>query len=160
MLTQELGTIIGFAEIAIVLAIVLAVRRHRQRRTDPSLAEAWDQWQAASTHGFGIARILWVYQHARRGSKALIIWRRRGRRRLQDAWFEARQQRSGCYVLLRGSVGWGPHNSNPRVFYVRPDGVLGTLPGRAPRAWRREQKRLRRQAPRQAPLPRSFPDTP
>jgi len=145
-LTRELGIILGFVEIAVVLAVTLTVRRLWQRRSDPPLAAAWERWMAASDPGVGIARVHRVYQHARRGSKAVIVWWRTGR--AQDAWFAARQERPGRYVLLRGSVGWGPHNSNPRVLYVPPGGVIATLPARAPQAWLRQQKRLRRQEKR------------
>ena len=157
-LSREFGIALGFIEIAVVLAVIAMVQRWWQRRSDPPLAAAWEGWMAACVQGVGIARVDRVYQHARRGSKAVIVWWRTGH--AQDAWFEARQLRPGRYVLLRGTVGWGPHNANPRVLYVPPDGVLATLPAKAPQAWLRQEKRLRRQAARQAPQAPSVPDTP
>lgn len=103
-------------------------------------------------HHLAFVRV--VYQHARRGSKAVIVWHRSGQS--HDTWFERWQARAGVYVVVAGGVGWGPHNRNS-VFYVRPGGVVAVAPGNAPAAWRRHQERLaRRQARRVKKEGRSF----
>lgn len=87
-------------------------------------------------HHLAFVRV--VYQHARRGSKAVIVWHRSGQS--HDTWFERWQARAGVYVVVAGGVGWGPHNRNS-VFYVRPGGVVAVAPGNAPAAWRADTRR-------------------
>ena len=70
-----------------------------------------------------------------------VVWRADGVR--QDTWFEGWQARPGVYVVVRGGTGWGPHNRNPHVFFVAPHGVIGWVPGAAPRAWARQPPNLR-----------------
>ncbi|MBN9105382.1 MAG: hypothetical protein J0I14_10290 [Propionibacteriaceae bacterium] len=141
-MTRDLLVAIGLIEIVLVLAGVRALRALWHRRSDPALAARWEHALVARADGVEIAFVERVYQHARRGSKAIIVWLRAGRR--QDAWFEGSQERPGRYLLLTGSVGYGPHNDNPDVLFVHSGEVLATLPRRAPKAWRRQQRRLRR----------------
>ncbi|GAA4227745.1 hypothetical protein GCM10022254_16190 [Actinomadura meridiana] len=64
-----------------------------------------------------------VYQRARTGAKAIIVWDATGNR--QDAWFQDWPNIPvGTYLLLAGSTGYGPHNHNPHVYYVRPNEIL------------------------------------
>jgi hypothetical protein len=147
-MTRDLLVAIGLIEIVLVLAGVRALRALWHRCSDPALAARWGHALVARADGVEIAFVERVYQHARRGSKAIIVWLRTGRR--QDAWFEGSQERPGRYLLLTGSVGYGPHNDNPDVLFVHSGEVLATLPRRAPKAWRREQRRLRVARPTQA----------
>lgn len=64
-----------------------------------------------------------VYQRARTGAKAIIVWDATGNR--QDAWFHDWPNiPAGTYLLLVGTTGYGPHNHNLRVYYVRRHQVL------------------------------------
>ncbi|MDH6579190.1 hypothetical protein [Kitasatospora sp. MAP5-34] len=124
------GPLLGAA--AMLLAI-LAVRRRRRRERLRHIAraEAWACLQrdlpALRAQGVHLAQVTRVYQRARTGSKAIVVWHDTGT--AQDTWFEGRQVRPGAYLLLRGNTGYGPHNRNPKVFYVEPRGVVQELSG-------------------------------
>lgn len=88
--------------------------------------------------------------YTRRGTKAWITWRElqyvKGGSYLdtavvpmyrQDTWFEKLFPAQGSWVLLRGRSGYGPHNNNPRVFFV--NAWLDVAPPDAPNAWARCQ---------------------
>lgn len=90
--------------------------------------------------GASLALIEGVYQPARRGSKAVIVWQPSGER--QDTWFWGWQAKTGVYVVIRGGTGWGPHNRNPAVMYVEHEGVLDVIDPRALRSWTRRNSRL------------------
>jgi len=145
-LTQDQLVMIGFAEVAIVAALAAGVGVLVRRLREPHLAARWQWATERSGSAGGLVFVRSVYQHARRGSKAVVVWC--DGRGAQDAWFAGRQEHPGHYLLLRGGVGWGPHNRNPRVLYVSPGDVLASLPGSAPRAWQRHQQRLKRARPR------------
>ncbi|GAA0620923.1 hypothetical protein GCM10010174_44510 [Kutzneria viridogrisea] len=123
----------------VVLAARSGVRRQRQR--DLVLSQRWAQIQsqAHTMPDAGLAQVANVYQPARRGSKAEIVWLATGYR--QDTWFAYNWPRAGSIVLLRGSTGWGPHNQNPNVFYVAPNQILSLLPPDTMAAVRRQQQR-------------------
>lgn len=90
--------------------------------------------------GGSLALVGGVYQPARRGSKAVIVWQPSGER--QDTWFWGWQAKTGVYVVIRGGTGWGPHNRNPAVMYVEHEGVLDVIDPRALRSWTRRNSRL------------------
>ncbi|MGW3563316.1 hypothetical protein ACWDSL_05330 [Streptomyces sp. NPDC000941] len=112
--------------------------RGRRRRA------AAAQWQTlrdtAALHAGDDLHIAWVesiYQRARTGDKAWIVWQGTGVR--QDTWFQGGAPcPAGMYVLLGGSVGFGPHNNNPRVLYVNPSDIRGTASAKALKAWQRQ----------------------
>lgn len=89
----------------------------------------------------GLIAIASVYQPARRGAKAVIVWLETGRE--QDAWFANSWPAAGSIALVRGSTGWGPHNNNPEVFYVQPNQILNMLPPGTPEAVERHRARDR-----------------
>lgn len=80
-----------------------------------------------------------VYQRARRGSKAVIVWQATGVR--HDTWFWGWHPPPGAFLLLEGSRGYGPHNRNPNVLYVQPDQVHAVVDASAPAAWQRHASR-------------------
>jgi hypothetical protein len=116
----------------------------RQRELDADLARRWDSMELrrAMTPDAGLIGIAGVYQSARRGTKAVIVWLATGRE--QDAWFADIWPAPGSVALVRGSTGWGPHNHNPEVFYVRLDQILHMLPPDTPEAVARHRARERR----------------
>jgi len=87
--------------------------------------------------GAHICYVSHVYQRANRGTKAVIVWAETGWR--QDAWFWYFWPAPGSTLLVFGTVGFGPHNQNPAVFYVDADGVLAAAVPGANAAWRRLQ---------------------
>jgi hypothetical protein len=133
--------LVGLAVWVAVLAVPAVVWR-RARRRRAQLARQW-QWalDQCGRGGADIAFVQRVYQNARHGSKAIIVWRADGVR--QDTWFQGWHAPPGVYVVVRGQTGWGPHNRNPHVFFVAPHGVIGWVPGAAPRAWARQLPSLR-----------------
>ncbi|WP_194918223.1 hypothetical protein [Catenulispora rubra] len=63
-----------------------------------------------------------VYQRARTGTKAIVVWQETGQR--QDTWFEGTWPRQGTRLYVRGKVGYGPHNHNPSVLYLYPGDII------------------------------------
>lgn len=124
--------------------ILLVVRRRRRRR---ALVDRWERVSVLVGGESHLALVRSVYQHAHRGSKAILEWSSTGV--CQDAWFEGWQASPGMYVVIRGSSGWGPHHQRS-VFYVYCDQILATAPPAARRAWMREQKRRGRTRRRSA----------
>lgn len=66
----------------------------------------------------------------------LLMWRRRVRQRRalaggrrQDAWFHHLRPSPGSLMVVRGSIGWGPHNQN-EVLYVHSADVVAMVDGR------------------------------
>lgn len=137
---EVLTALAGLGVLALFLVPLIMVRQVVRRRRDERLAQQWE-WalQQASHADCQLARVVRVYQYARNGSKAIITRPDRGAQ--QDTWFADWHAPVGVYVLIRGSTGYGPHNSNPNVFYVSQGGVVGVVPGEAPRAWERNRKR-------------------
>lgn len=115
--------------------------RGRRRR---AAAAQWEAFRDAAVRQAGqnvhIACVESIYQRARTGDKAWIIWQSTGAR--QDTWFHGGTPcPAGMYVLLGGSVGFGPHNNNPRVLYVSPSDVRGTASAKALKEWQRQADR-------------------
>ncbi|MEV6608764.1 hypothetical protein [Kutzneria sp. NPDC051319] len=137
----------GLGSIVLVLALlaiaVLAARSRirRRRRRDLVLSHRWTRIQskARTMPDAGLARVVNVYQRARRGTKAKIVWLTTGRK--QDTWFAGNRPRQGSIVLIRGNTGWGPHNRDPNVFYVAPNQILSQVPPGTMKAVRRQQRR-------------------
>jgi len=96
--------------VAVLAVPVVLWRRALNRRA--RLARQW-QWalDACARKDARIAFVQRVYQTARRGSKAVIVWQADGVR--QDAWFYGWHPRAGVYVVVRGGSGWGPITTIP-----------------------------------------------
>lgn len=144
---EVLEMVIGIAALAAILVPVLFVRQSLRRKRDARLAAQWE-WVLSQSHGgaSGLAYVEEVYQYARTGSKAVIMWYGTGAR--QDTWFEGWHAPVGTYLLLRGFRRYGPHNANPNVFHVSSGGVHALVPGAAPLAWERQRRRASRAAAR------------
>lgn len=128
------GLFCCMAAIAAIVVVVVSSRAGRRRRK----AQAANAWQAlldaaAAYPGAHLCFVERVYQHARRGTKAMIVWTATGQR--QDTWFWHFRPAPGATLLVYGGSGYGPHNHNPHVFYVDEGGVLAGAPPGAQQAW-------------------------
>ncbi|QHC18964.1 hypothetical protein GR131_28005 [Streptomyces sp. GF20] len=113
------------------LTVALAVRSRRKRTA--ALAAQWGAFQQHRSYGQGqVLQVTRVYQHGRRGSKAVVTWCDNGRQ--QDAWFWNWHVPAGAYLLVNASSGYGTHSHNPNVLYVQPGQVRAWVPGQAARA--------------------------
>jgi hypothetical protein len=133
----------------------IANRRTRARwaawQRDLEAARAWVRICDAENNdsSLHVAHVTDCYGvYPRRGTKVWITWRQPQMvpgsplhysgmvvPQAQDAWFERQWPSQGCWVLLRGKTGYGPHNHNPNTFYV--DCWLDAAPSGAPDAWQR-----------------------
>lgn len=150
------GVVVGSDLITVIcvvlgaLALATGVVWNARRDQQAKQVARWQRWESmqalkASTPGAELAEVAVVYQRARRGAKAVIVWLANGHR--QDAWFEDEWPHAGSVLLLRGSTGWGPHNRNPDVFYVRTHQILDIMSAATRNAMLAEE---RRQAKRNA----------
>jgi hypothetical protein len=145
--------LVALAAWVTVLAVPVVVwRRARRRRARLAWQWPWALDQCAC-RDVDIAFVQRVYQYARHGSKAIIVWQANGAS--QDTWFQGWHAPEGVYVVVHGGTGWGPHNCNPNVFYVAPHGVIGWIPGAAPRAWAIQGARTH--GPRRSKIPAGSP---
>ena len=118
--------------------------RSRARALDRAVARGarsrrWAAILGGSKAGYGrIAQVVTVYQNARRGTKAILVWDGTGRR--QDAWFEYMRVEPGQWLLLEGSDGYGWHHRTD-CHYVSPGQLLVTAADSAPDCYRRDQRR-------------------
>ncbi|WP_394614893.1 hypothetical protein JNUCC0626_34350 [Lentzea sp. JNUCC 0626] len=124
-----LDLLISCAIVGVLALATVVLRRvkNRQRRQD----ELWfkyrqhmDELREASPTA-ELARVAQVYQRAKSGTKAEIVWERTGV--AQDSWFEGANPSPGDLLLLRGGPGWGPDVSSPNVFYIAPGQVLSSM---------------------------------
>ncbi|WP_106402879.1 hypothetical protein [Actinocorallia populi] len=115
----------------IIGAYVALVVRSRRRRAQRAVREAQrrqavEELRRTDGRAGHLAVVDRVYQRARRGAKAIIIWDATGVE--QDAWFhDWSDVPAGAYLMLAGSVGYGPHNHNPSVYYVTRRQVLAIV---------------------------------
>ncbi|MFI5492384.1 hypothetical protein [Actinoplanes sp. NPDC051859] len=124
----------------IAVVIIVWSGRTRRRRRQALAAMAWQNLMAATAAhpGAYLCFVERVYQRARRGTKAVIVWA--GTDLRQDTWFWHFNPAAGATLLVYGSAGYGPHNHNPAVFYVDVGGVLAGAPPGAQQAWLRTQQ--------------------
>jgi hypothetical protein len=87
------------------------VRRDAAAAARVDHACAW-----AAGQGLHQLYVMGVYQHAHRGSKALVGVN--GDQQVIDAWFWWHQVHPGELVFVRLSVGWGTHTSREGVHYI------------------------------------------
>ncbi|WP_413100178.1 hypothetical protein [Streptomyces sp. Inha503] len=101
------------------MTVALSVRS--RRKGTAALGAQWQAFQQDRRSGQGqLLQVMRVYQHGRRGSKAIVTWCDTGRQ--QGAWFWNHVP-AGAYLLVNASSGYGPHSHNPNVLYVRPGQV-------------------------------------
>ncbi|GLY48406.1 hypothetical protein [Lentzea sp. NBRC 102530] len=124
-----LELLISCASVGVVALAVVVLRRLKNRHVRQD--ELWfmyrrhmDELREVSPEA-ELARVAEVYQRAKRGTKARIVWERTGV--AQDSWFEGMTTSPGDLLLLRGGPGWGPDVSSPNVFYVAPGQVLSSM---------------------------------
>jgi hypothetical protein len=139
---ERLIIVSGIAMCVFVVAFLAVRSAKRHERAKQALR--WEMWESIQAHrlavpGSELAEVQVVCQRARHGTKAVIKWLSTGRQ--QDTWFAGSRPELGCVVLLRGSTGWGPHNQNPQVFFVRQDQLLALLPAATRIALRRQHQR-------------------
>ncbi|GAA4227827.1 hypothetical protein GCM10022254_16460 [Actinomadura meridiana] len=102
-----------------------ALREHSARQAERQALrqQAVQELRLLDGRDGHLAYVERVYQRARTGAKAIIVWDATGNR--QDAWFhDWPNVPAGTYLLLAGTTGYGPHNHNPHVYYVRPNQIL------------------------------------
>ena len=103
---------------------------------DLAAAQAWMRLCSAemANPNLRVAHVTECYGvYPRSGTKAWITWRQP--QAGQDAWFDMQWPTQGCWVLLQGETGYGPHNDNPDTFFV--DHWLDVAPPGAPEAYQR-----------------------
>jgi hypothetical protein len=86
--------------------------------------------RVAATPGMALVHVQQVYQHATRGTKAIVRDDASGY--VSDAWFWWARVAPGQAVAVYASRGWGPHTGRDNVLYVgreenRTSGVLEIL---------------------------------
>ncbi|MFJ1607412.1 hypothetical protein ACIOHS_29145 [Streptomyces sp. NPDC088253] len=121
---------------------MLGIFGRKKSRKEAVAAQQWESLRTSARQlgpDFHVVQVAEVYQRARNGSKAYVIWAESGAR--QDTWFEGWAPQPGSHVLLRGSVGYGPHNNTPKVLYVGSGGIHSTASAGARSAWERQQGR-------------------
>ncbi|MEE4544675.1 hypothetical protein V2S66_22190 [Streptomyces sp. V4-01] len=113
--------VILLAAVAASLVFGRAYSRRKQAERKSLAVRMWVNFQQTKvrshSQGFRMLQVIQVYQRARFGSKAIIVWCDSGLQ--QDTWFEGWQAMPGAYMLVRPNSGWGPHNRNPAVLYVK-----------------------------------------
>jgi hypothetical protein len=140
----------AFTVLVLVGVVVWLVVKSSQPQRDAAAAQAWGQFHRNATgHGLSMLYIEDVYQHAHRGSKAMVSIYGDGAGVSRDAWFWWEHVRRGSVVAVRLSQGWGPHTRRDDVLYVgnggpaRQSGVHATFGARelvrARRHFRRQQ---------------------
>jgi hypothetical protein len=72
--------------------------------------------RVARLPGGEVVFVQFVYQHARRGTKAVVRLDSTGEQR--DAWFWWSRVRPGQMAAVQVSTGWGPHTQRDGVLYV------------------------------------------
>ncbi|MGC0400340.1 type II secretory pathway pseudopilin PulG [Streptomyces sp. SAI-126] len=103
--------------IAFIVAVTVALTVRSRRKRTAALAAQRQAFQQHRRSGHGqLLQVTRVYQHGRRGSKAVVTWCDTGRQ--QDAWSWNWHVPAGAYLLVNASSGYGPHSHNPNVLYV------------------------------------------
>ncbi|RDI29680.1 hypothetical protein [Lentzea flaviverrucosa] len=139
-----LNLLLSLAIVGVVALATIVLRRlkNRQVRQDAlwfGYEQHMNELREASPEA-EMARVAQVYQRAKSGTKAAIVWERTGAE--QDSWFEGSNPSPGDLLLLRGSAGWGPDSASPNVFYVAPGQVLSSMTVGAQAAAARHRHRL------------------
>ena len=90
-----------------------------QPQRDAAAAAAWSQFHRyATANGWSMLYIQNVYQHAHRGSKAMVSIYGDAVGASRDAWFWWENVQRGSVVAVGLSEGWGPHTRRDDVLYI------------------------------------------
>lgn len=119
-----LCAVVGVVALATIVLRRLKNRKARQDALWSGYRQHMDELREASPTA-ELARVAQVYQRAKSGTKAAIVWERT--EVAQDSWFEGMNPSPGDLLLLRGGPGWGPDTSSPNVFYIAPGQVLSSM---------------------------------
>jgi hypothetical protein len=92
--------------------------RERRAGRDAHAYAALSEMRERTTRlpGVEVVFVQYVYQYARRGTKAIVRLDRTGEQR--DAWFWWSRVRPGQMAGVQVSTGWGPHSERDGVLYV------------------------------------------
>lgn len=102
-----------------VVATVLWLIFRPQPKRDAAAAQAWAAFhQYATNYGWSLLYIQNVYQHAHRGSKALVSIYGDPTSASRDTWFWWHQVQPGSVVAVHLNQGWGPHTCRDDVLYI------------------------------------------
>lgn len=134
----------------IVVGVVLWLIFRPQPERDAAAARSWAAFhQYATGNGWSLLYVQNVYQHAQRGSKAVVSVYGAAAGVSRDAWFWWEQVQRGSVVAVSLSQGWGPHTRRDDVLYIgngvpeRQSGVYATFGAkdlrRAQRHYQRHQ---------------------
>lgn len=120
------------------VVLVVAGFRRRERlaeeRREERANRSAEQWEAAvalarSRPGLRLIKVEQNYQRSSTGTKSWV--RRWDTDARQDAWFSGKSFAPGTLLVVSATSGWGPHNQDPGVLYVRPDQIIKTFEPRA-----------------------------
>ncbi|MDP7703701.1 MULTISPECIES: hypothetical protein [unclassified Mycobacterium] len=90
-----------------------------QNQRDAAAAQTWAGFYSyATANGLHMLCIEKVYQHAHRGSKAIVFIYGENAGARRDAWFWWTQVQQGSVVAAYLSEGWGPHTNRDHVLYI------------------------------------------
>lgn len=103
--------------LALGLAVWLIFRPQPAR--DAAAAQSWAAFHHYTTgNGWTLLYVQNVYQHAQRGSKAMVSIYGDHPGVSRDAWFWWEQVQRGSVVAVNLSQGWGPHTQRDDVLYI------------------------------------------
>ena len=142
-----LGLLLGLIGLAAVIVCLTnpdrrAYSPHRRRSRDQQLAAQWAATRQLldARPELRLVQVGKTYQRASTGTKAWVRrWGHSGP--WTDTWFWETQWPPGTLLVVSPAVGWGPHNQNPAVLYIRREQIVHHLDSRAPKAAAAEQRR-------------------
>lgn len=134
----------------IAVGVVVWLIFRPQPARDAAAAQSWAAFHQYTTgHGWTLLYVQNVYQHAQRGSKAMVSIYGDATGISRDAWFWWDQVQRGSVVAVSHSQGWGPHTNRDNVLYIgnqapgQQSGVYATF---GSKELVRAQRHFRRQA--------------
>lgn len=96
----------------IAVGVVVCLICRPQPARDAAAAQSWAAFHHYTTgNGWTLLYVQNVYQHAQRGSKAMVSIYGDTTGTSRDAWFWWEQVQHGSVVAVSHSQGWGPHTN-------------------------------------------------
>lgn len=103
----------------IAVGVVVWLICRPQPARDAAAAQSWAAFHHYTTgNGWTLLYVQNVYQHAQRGSKAMVSIYGDTTGTSRDAWFWWEQVQHGSVVAVSHSQGWGPHTNRDGVLYI------------------------------------------